>query len=171
MDRNIFAFIWRHSKRQQVAIAIATIASFPILYYTLELPAIIVDEAIGAVIEYPTSILGLQFDQVEYLLVLSFMFLGLVCINGVFKYYINVYRGIVGERLLRRLRYDLYERILRFRLPHFRRVSQNEMIPIVTAEVEPIGGFGGDAFALPLPRLARPYPRLHPHRRSTDSRV
>ena len=29
-------------------------------------------------------------------------------INGGFKYYINVYKGQLGERMLRRLRYELY---------------------------------------------------------------
>ena len=52
-------------------------------------------------------------------------------------------------RMLRRLRYMLYARILRFPLPQFRKVSQGELIPMITAEVEPLGGFIGDAFALP----------------------
>ena len=78
------------------------------------------------------------------------MFLALVFINGGFKFYINVYKGLLGERMLRRLRYQLYSRILRFPLPHFRKVSQGEIIPMITAEVEPLGGFIGDAFALPM---------------------
>ena len=77
-------------------------------------------------------------------------FLALVCVNGAFKYFINVYRGKLGEQMLRRLRYDLYARVLRFPLPHFRKVSQGEIIPMITAEVEPLGGFIGDAMALPI---------------------
>ena len=52
--------------------------------------------------------------------------------------------------MLRRLRYELYTRVLRFPLPHFRRVSQGELISMVTQEVEPLGGFIGDAIAQPL---------------------
>jgi ABC-type multidrug transport system fused ATPase/permease subunit len=63
--------------------------------------------------------------------------------------YINVYKGRVGERLLRRVRYMLYARIMRFPLPHFKRISQGETIPMITSEVEPLGGFTGDAFSLP----------------------
>ena len=44
------------------------------------------------------------------------MFLVLVLINGGFKYVINVYQGIVGERMLRRLRFELFSRVLRFPL-------------------------------------------------------
>ena len=77
------------------------------------------------------------------------MFLLLVLINGAFKYVINVYKGMVGERMLRRLRYELYSRVLRFPLSQFRRVSPGEIVQMINAEVEPLGGFIGDAFALP----------------------
>ena len=50
---------------------------------------------------------------------------------------------------LPRLRYQLYARILRFPLPHFKKVAPGEIIPMVTAEVEPVGGFIGDSIALP----------------------
>ena len=73
----------------------------------------------------------------------------LVCINGGFKFYVNVFRGQLCERMLRRLRFDLLARVLRFPLPQFRRVSQGEVIQMVTAEVEPLGGFVGDSIALP----------------------
>ena len=46
--------------------------------------------------------------------------------------------------MLRRLRYELYARVIRFPLPRFRKVSQGEIIPMITAEVEPLGGFIGD---------------------------
>src|SRR5882757_2575524 len=94
--------------------------------------------------------MGFHFDRIEYLLVLSFLFLAMVFINGGFKLYINVYKGKLGERMLRRLRYELYCRILRFPLPHFRKTSQGEMIPMITSEVEPLGGFIGDAFVAPI---------------------
>jgi ABC-type multidrug transport system fused ATPase/permease subunit len=149
MDRNIFRFVYRHSKRQQLIILFFTLISFPFVYYSLELPKLIVNEAIGGAADFPVEVLGITFDQITYLFALSGIFLALVCINGGFKYYINVYRGVVGERVLRRLRYDLYVRVLRFRLPRFKKMSQGEIIPMITAETEPIGGFVGDAFALP----------------------
>lgn len=157
MENSIFKFIFKHSKRQQIALVLFTFCSFPFLYATLDLPKIIVNEAIGAdsgqfplFLTIPFTSIGFEFSQVSYLMLLSFTFLGLVLINGGFKYKINVYKGQLGERMLRRLRYDLYVRLLRFRLPHFKKVSSGEIIPIVTAEVEPLGGFIGDAFALPV---------------------
>jgi ABC-type multidrug transport system fused ATPase/permease subunit len=77
------------------------------------------------------------------------MFLVLIFVNQGFKYCINVYRGLTGERMLRRLRYDLYSRVLRFPQPTFRKLSQGEITTMINTEVEPLGGFIGDAFSLP----------------------
>ena len=151
MEPTIYRFILRYSKREQIVLLAATLISFPFLYYSLDLPKRIINDALGArgEVEFPITAMGFEFTQLEYLWTLSGMFLALVFVNGGFKFYINVYRGRLGELMLRRLRYELYSRILRFPLPHFRRVSQGEIIPIVTAEVEPLGGFIGDSISLP----------------------
>src|SRR5690606_24247451 len=112
----------------------------------------IVNQAIeGKNVQFPYElpILGVPVEQVEYLFLLCAVFICLVLINQGFKYAINVYKGRTGERMLRRLRFELYGRVLRFPLPTFRKVSQGEVIPMIVAEVEPLGGFVGDAFALP----------------------
>jgi ABC-type multidrug transport system fused ATPase/permease subunit len=147
MDRNIFRYILRHSLRAQIAILAMTVASFPFLYATLELPKLIINDALAD--PDPHQVLGYTFDQVSYLFLLCGLFLVLVLANGGFKYVINVYEGIVGERMLRRLRYELYSRVMRFPLHHFRRVSSGEIVQMINAEVEPLGGFIGSAFALP----------------------
>ena len=130
---------------------------YPFLYISLELPKLIVNKAIenddgGPPFDFNIFGFDIQsgLEQITFLVVLSVMYLGAVFINGGFKYYINVYKGRMGERLLRLLRYQLYNRILRFPLPQFRKTSQGELIPIITAEVEPLGGFIGTAFADPL---------------------
>ncbi len=125
-----------------------TVSSFPFLYMSLDLPKTIINKAIGGQ-DFPKDFAGFDFEQVPYLLLLCVLFLFLVFINGGFKYFINVYRGVVGERMLRRLRYQLYERVLRFPIPSFRKISQGEIVSMVTAETEPLGGFIGDSVALP----------------------
>jgi putative ABC transport system ATP-binding protein len=147
MDRSIFGYILRHSKRPQAIILALTMVSFPFLYASLELPKLIINDALST--RGLRDFVGYELTQVGYLFALCGVFLVLVLINGAFKYVINVYKGIVGERMLRRLRYELYSRILRFPLPHFRRVSQGEVVAMINSEVEPLGGFIGDAFALP----------------------
>ncbi|WP_420547323.1 ABC transporter transmembrane domain-containing protein [Curvivirga sp.] len=157
MDRSLFKFIWRYSKAQQITTLALILASFPFLYFSLDLPKTIVNEAIGGAADYfvlfSFNLFGFQFDgiemgQLEYLFALCLIFLLMVCINGGFKLRINTYKGVMAERLLRRIRYLLLERTLRFPLSQFQKTSAGEVVTMVTAEVEPLGGFFGDAYAL-----------------------
>jgi putative ABC transport system ATP-binding protein len=84
-----------------------------------------------------------------YLFYLSGMFLLLVCINGAFKFIINVRKGTLGESLLRGLRFDLFGLLVRFTPEALRDVKPSEAATIIKDEVEPIGGFVGDAFISP----------------------
>jgi putative ABC transport system ATP-binding protein len=148
MEPSIYRYILNHSRNDQIALVLLSLISLPIVYLTLQLPKNIINTLEG--IEFPESILGYPLDQLSYLMLLSFAFLFAVLVNGGIKYFINVYRGALGERLLWRFRYELYERILRFPVPHFKRVSQGELIPMITAETEPLGEFIGESYALPV---------------------
>ncbi|MZR29877.1 ABC transporter transmembrane domain-containing protein [Sneathiella litorea] len=151
MEHNIYKYILRYSKKQQFILTVLSILSFPALYYYLELPKIIINQAIQANdIAFPVEYVGFEFDQIDFLYLTVGLFLLMVIVNQAFKYVINVYQGITGERMLRRLRYELYCRILRFPIPTFRKKSPGEIIPMITSEVEPLGGFIGEAFALPI---------------------
>jgi putative ABC transport system ATP-binding protein len=148
VEKGIFGFVLRYSKRQQIMLLLVTAVSFPFYYYSLDLPKTIINDAIGGS-SFPMDILGYEFDQINYLLILSFTFLSLVLVNGGFKYFLNVYRGVVGERMLRRFRYLLVNQVLRFPLPHFRNISEGEIVSMVTAETEPLGGFMAESLSLP----------------------
>ncbi|WP_210397703.1 ABC transporter transmembrane domain-containing protein [Motiliproteus sediminis] len=148
MESSIFKFILKYTLRDQIWILLLTLVSFPFVYATLEVPKMIINDAIGGA-NIPQQVFGYPVDQISYLGLLCAVFLALVLINGAIKYVLNVYRGIVGERTLRRLRYRLYDAILRFPAPRFKKISQGEVIPIITAETESLGGFVGEAFALP----------------------
>ena len=151
MEHSIYRYVIRHSLRAQIVLTVIAIASFPFLYAFYELPKQIVNRVIqGDTGSFPVEVLGTSFTQLGYLFTLCGAFLLLVIANQAFKYVINVLAGRTGERMLRRLRYDLYARVLRFPLPHFRKLSQGEIITMITAEVEPLGGFIGDAFKLPI---------------------
>jgi len=150
LEPTIFKFILKNSLPQQLMVVFVTFASFPFLYYSLDLPKTIINKAISPNAKFPTDFLGMSFDRYGYLAILCGMFLALVFVNGGFKFYINVLKGRLGERMLRRLRYALYEQLLRFPHNHFKKVSPGEIIPMITSEVENLGGFIGDAFVLPL---------------------
>ncbi|HEX6136797.1 MAG TPA: ABC transporter ATP-binding protein [Casimicrobiaceae bacterium] len=149
MDRSLFRYILRHTWRDQVFLLALTAVSFPLVYINLELPKRIVNNAIQGK-HLPETFLGFHVTQVSYLMALSLLLLSLITINGGLKYWINVYSGTVGERTLRRMRYDLYQQVLRFPLPQFKTMSAGEIIPMIVAETEPVGGFIGDSIVLPI---------------------
>jgi putative ABC transport system ATP-binding protein len=149
LEPTIYRFILRHSLRQQIILLVMTLLSFPFLYYSLELPKIITNRAIKQ--NYiPQTVFGVELDQISYLLLLSVAFLLLVFINGAFKLYINTYKGRLGERMLRRFRYQLYQRMLLFPVSYFQRNSSAQIIPMITAECESLGGFIGEALGTPV---------------------
>ncbi len=149
MSKNFLSYVWAFSARQQLVILILTAASFPLLYMTLELPKQIINDAIGGD-QFPYTILGFSFDQIEYLFFLCAAYLFFVLSGGLLKMQTNTYKGVVGERLLRRLRYQLIQRVMRFPLSYFKQAPQGSLISMVTAETESIGAMMGEAFARPL---------------------
>lgn len=173
MERNLFKYIWHHSRREQVGILLLVLISLPFYFLSLNLPKQIVNEGIidgydlidktggeqqrslfsfdslFGVGNNGTLFEGFLLDPYSYLLALCVVFLALVMINGGFKFFINTFKGQLGERMLRRLRFELTDRVLRFPIPFIRRVKQAEVATMIKDEVEPLGGFIGDAFVSP----------------------
>lgn len=175
MEQSLFKYIWRYSKADQIWTLSIVVISMPFVFYAYELPKLIVNGPISGkeMFENPgdlepffklqfsvpewlsasgtiTLFDGVLLDRFTYLYALSAGFLLLVCINGLFKYYINTYKGRVGERMLRRLRYSLLDRILRFPQSQFRRIQASQMATMIKDEVEPLGSFIGESFVTPL---------------------
>ena len=149
METSIYRYILKYTRRDQIYLILLTAISMPLIYLGLEIPKLIINNALGGE-GVPSQILGMEIDRLQFLLLLCLGYLLLAIVNGGLKYVMNVYRGSLGERMLRRFRYTLYNRILRFPLARFKRVSSGEIIPMITAETEPLGGFIGDSIALPV---------------------
>jgi putative ABC transport system ATP-binding protein len=173
MERNLFRYIWRHSWRDQVFI-LAIVVLLQVFYFiSLDLPKRIINDGIRGQafkdhnvdtlpflrfdlgpyswLHFPKLTLfgGFPLDQTQYLVALCFSWLFFVVLNGWMKQWVNTSKGRLGERMLRRLRFELYDRILQFPLSHFRKVKQAEIATMIKDEVEPLGGFIGDAFITP----------------------
>ncbi|MBY8974455.1 ABC transporter ATP-binding protein/permease [Rhodobacteraceae bacterium NNCM2] len=148
MDTRFFTFVWRYSKREQLFILALTFLSFPLVYASLEIPKIIVNDAIDGS-DFPQEILGFELEQIPYLLVLCGVFLILVIIINGIKWVMNVAIGMTGERMLRRLRFMLFEHVMRFRMGRFRTTKPGEVIQSMLGEIEPLGGFIGEVIATP----------------------
>jgi ABC-type multidrug transport system fused ATPase/permease subunit len=130
----LFDYIWRNSRREQTRILCVVALSFPFYYFSLDLPKYIISDALQGrafaagqetarllhialdlpdVLGGPRVVFdGVWLDRLSYLFTLSGIFLLLVLINGLFKYIINMRKGALGERLLQRLRLDLFSALL-----------------------------------------------------------
>ena len=173
MERSLFGFIFKYSKREQLMIVPLVVASMLIYFQMLDLPKAIINEAIqGRRFPSPDATVaflklhftlpawlggatlrlfdGFPMHQVPYLFALTFAFLSLIVVQGGLKFQINTMKGWLGERMLRRLRYALFDHILRFPLTRFRRVKSAELATMVKDEVEPLGGFVGESMITPL---------------------
>ena len=174
IDTHIMRYVWTHTKRQQWWILLVVLVSMPTYFLALDLPRAIINGPIqgvgfagpeatqrflkisfslpawlssgGTIALFP----GVELTRLEALAVLSALFLLLVIANGLFKLYINTYKGKLGERMLRRLRYDLIDRVLRFPISRFKRVKSSEIATMVKDEIEPLGAFIGDSYVQPL---------------------
>ena len=149
MDKSLFGYIWRYSKRDQIVLLLVTLTTFPILYASLELPKRIINDAIGGA-QGDVTVLGVSLSQIQFLLFLCAGFLLAVTVNGLLKMRLNTMKGVLAERLLRRFRFQLLTRILRFPRPYFRHTSQGELVSMVTSEAEPMGGLMGDMLSQPV---------------------
>lgn len=173
LETNLFRYIWLKSRGEQLIVLAIILVSIPFYWASFDVPKRIVNDAIqgGAFKDGKTTATlldftlhlpnwlggasykvfeGFQVNQLGLLFGLSGYFLVLVLINGAFKYVINLRKGILGERMLRRMRYDLFSQLLRFRPEDIRAVKPAEVASMIKDEVEPIGGFVGDAFIQPV---------------------
>jgi ABC-type multidrug transport system fused ATPase/permease subunit len=66
------------------------------------------------------------------------------------KFAINLYEAIIAEGVLRDFRALLYERIVALPVSQLRRTPPAQLVSIVLAEAEELGGFFGQAFSVPL---------------------
>src|SRR5438045_8996544 len=86
LDRSLFGFIIKYSKRDQLLIVPLVVASMVVYYLSLDLPKTIINQAIQGV-AFPTAesvkrLLGFDLHRVRYLLALSVLSLGLLVGNG-----------------------------------------------------------------------------------------
>jgi len=176
MDSSLSKYIWRYSKREQLGVLLLVLLSLPFYYMSLDLPRVLVNAPIrGEGFEDAASTVafmrfelaapeflhwlfgdgslvlfqGIDLTRIPYLVALSCLLLALVAINGIFKLQINTLKGRMGERMLRRLRYQLFDHVLRFPALHTRKIRQSEIATMIKDEVEALGGFIGDAIVHP----------------------
>src|SRR5215471_14945230 len=136
METNLYRYIVRRSLKHQL-ILIGIIFALALLNpWMLSLTKQIINKAIGK-------------GDLNLLVWLCSLYLGAVLGSGALKYIRQNLEGLISEQMLRNLRSELYDRILRFPLPHFRNTSTGQLVAMILGEVEDLGNFFGEALSTP----------------------
>lgn len=144
-SKSLFQFIRKYTWREQIWLIGGAVLALPVLYASLELPKNIINNAINSN-HFPVALIGAELQQVSFLLLLCGTFLFVIVFHGGLKFAMNLFKGKVAERLLRRFRMLLHRQWRRNRNPG----SCAQLIPVLIQEIEPIGGFAGDVIVTPL---------------------
>ena len=112
-------------------------------------PKLIVNEVLGEG-EFPRQVFGIEFERLAFLLALCGALLSLIILNNGLKYFINVRKGLTGERMLRRMRFEFFTRIVKRPVSALKSHRPVEMVQAIVAELEPIGAFIGEIVATPI---------------------
>jgi putative ABC transport system ATP-binding protein len=99
-------------------VILAVSAALLLLYYaTLELAKRIVNCALGnqpSHFPHPIGVPGFilfEVDRVSLLIIFCVTLLAIYLAHGRLKYFVNVYKAVLGERMLLVLRRELYEAV------------------------------------------------------------
>jgi ABC-type multidrug transport system fused ATPase/permease subunit len=137
VENNLYRYILRRSVKLQMALlAISFTLGLVINPLLLDLSKRIINAAI-------------KQGNLQALLLLCGAFLGAVLVNGALKFVNQNLEGYISETMLRELRSDLHQRILRFPLSHFRSTSAAQLVAMILGEVEELGAFFGQAISIP----------------------
>ncbi len=137
METNLYRYIIKRSLRHQLALTVLAFVVTAVSLAPTDLRRRIINKAIA-------------MSDLPALFLYCGLFLVAVLASGGLKYVITNYEGMISETMLRNLRTELYHRILRFPLPHFRNTSTGQLIAMLLGEVEDLGLFFGQAFSVPL---------------------
>ncbi|MEM7544373.1 MAG: ABC transporter transmembrane domain-containing protein [Pseudomonadota bacterium] len=153
MEKSLVRFVWKYGKVDTIKTLIVTFMTFPIIYLSLEIPKIIVNDALGAgnePVQFPTEFLYMSLEQTDFLMVLCFLFITAIILNNWLKFVLNTQIGLTSERMMRRLRYTLYESVLRFPIRRFQHMKQGEIVQSVMGEIDALSGFFGEVISTPV---------------------
>jgi ABC-type bacteriocin/lantibiotic exporter with double-glycine peptidase domain len=135
----LLRYVWQEGAPQQVRLCVLAGLVFPLTMVPLELQRRIVDRAIGG-------------EDLHLLAVLGAIYFAAVLLQGGLKYLLRFYRGVVSERAILRLRRRL-QAVLAGQDDGAEGEGRGETVSIVTAEVERVGGFLGEALSEPVLQL------------------
>jgi len=138
MPASIFGYVMRTSRRDQIWLALLSIAVFLLTMGPLELQRRIVNDT-------------LESDAMPRVALLCIAYGALALVSGGIKFALNVYRGWVSENAVRHLRQMVYDHAVEGLGDHDPDPEEEGIgMAIILTEAEPVGGFVGISISEPL---------------------
>lgn len=173
MERDLSRYIWRHARWAHWAVFLVVVLTLPLMLLALDLPRQIVNEVIGNgafaggrrtaevlrwTFTWPaflggqtvTLFKGFPVDARGYLLTLCAVLFGLVLVNMLVRLFVAWRANTLGERLIGRLRLDLFSGMLEVRPENEAALKASEPTKALVGEVDTIGQFMGRAVIRPF---------------------
>jgi ABC-type multidrug transport system fused ATPase/permease subunit len=135
--KDLYRYVWKVSGRDQVFLAVLSVAVFLLEMAPLELQRRIVNDAVGR-------------REFSLIVLLSLLYVAAVLVQGGLKLVLNIFRGAVSERASQRLRLDP-NLVAVARAEHGRgSEDQGVAISIVVSEADAVGSFVGSSVSEPV---------------------
>lgn len=134
---HVFAYVWRTTRRHQVALALLSALVFALSALPLELQRRIVNDALAK-------------GTLRTIVLLALLYAGIALFEGAVKLALNVYRGWVSGNAVRHLRGATHRLAAPLVGAHPRPEAEGIEVSMVLAEAEPIGLFVGSSVSEPI---------------------
>jgi ABC-type multidrug transport system fused ATPase/permease subunit len=140
LPRSLYAYLWRTTRREQIRIGLLVAFVAPLSMVPLELQRRMIDDAMGTL-------------DLALLLTLAAAYLGVVLLQGLLKYWLNLTKGRAVEMVASDLRHRALRRVFRGRSNPQQAVEKMDpgtAVSMLAAEADEVGGFAGEGIAVPL---------------------
>jgi ABC-type multidrug transport system fused ATPase/permease subunit len=141
MKRSLLSYVLHKELKTQLFLILLIAVSVGFKLVPLEMQKRIINQAI-------------KFSRVDLLLHLCGLYILAVLVSSGMKYWINILRAQLGEKILRDLQCDLFGHIIKFPLSYFRKHSHGSINTALTGEINSVGEFFADALSVPAINLA-----------------
>jgi len=129
-SKRIYQFVWKQTASQQIVVCLIALLTLPLTLAPMELQRRIIDDAVGG-------------SDLRLMAWLVGIYAAVVVAQQVTKFAYNYYQGRLSETMVRFLR----EKVLHGVDTESEADQEGTVVSMLSAEVEPIGGFAGTAFA------------------------
>lgn len=136
-ERSLFSWILPGNIRLQVLIVLIIAITVSMSVIPLEMQKRIVNEAIN-------------LRQIDLLIMYCGIFLAAVVISSLLKTLSNILQTLISQRVLAKMRKELYHHILTLPMNFFRKTGPGMVVASLMTELAPAGEFTGIAIAAPI---------------------